>query len=54
MFLIIIYKHPAIYKLAIDIKTGQVLAFTRRNHAKKYAVMNMLGVYDIHEFKGAI
>jgi len=54
MFLIIIYKHPKQFKLATSIATGEVLTFTRRNHAVKYAKQNFLGVYDIHEFKGAL
>jgi len=50
MFLIIIYKHPKQFKLATSISTGEVLAFTRRNHAVKYAKQNMLGVFKVVKF----
>ena len=50
MFLIIIYKHPKQFKLATDISTGEVLVFTRRNHATKYAKQNLLDVFKVIKF----
>ena len=54
MFLIIIYKHPKRFKLATNVATGEVLVFTRRNHAVKYAKLNMLGVFQVVDFKGGV
>jgi len=51
MFLIITYKHPGIYKIAIDVTTGQALKFPTKSIAKKYAEQHFLGVFDIYKPK---
>ena len=51
-YFIIQYKHPKILHIVFDNSVGQARTFNTRSEARKFAIKNCLGVYEIYRFGG--
>jgi len=49
-FFLVIYKSGGNLQIVIDIETGVCRKFNTRSQARRYAIQNCLGIYEIHKF----